>query len=188
MGQTWNGWLIQFLQRAGVLNTPPVQTFMSEWAKHAPGSCKNNPVDLATHVSGSTRCGDTVTPFGRTQNYGTHAEAAHAFSIQLHDPSERALLNALNTGNPFQIGDRSKVVAALKHWGSTEFATWYANANDDGTTGGGGGGGGKAARAHSGWNDLRRTLNHRMPKALRTSQHNVHAALRSLSHARKVRL
>jgi len=188
MGQTWSGWEIQFLNRANVLNTPPIQTFLDEWAKHAPGSCKNNPIDLATAVKGSSRCGDTVTAFGHTQNYGTHAEAAHAFSLQLHDSSEKALLDALNTGNPFQIGDRSKVIAALKHWGSTQFADWYANANDDGTTGGKGGGGGKSAKAHSGWNDLRRTVNKHLPRALKASQHNTHAALRSLSRSRKVRL
>ena len=185
---TWSGWIIQLLNRANILNTPPIQTFMSEWASHSPGSCKNNPIVLSTAVSGSTRCGDTVAGFGRTQNYATHAGAAHAFSIQMHTDWVRPLLNALNTGNPFQIGDRSKVVAVLRRWGDEGFADWYANATNDGQTGGGKGGGGKAARAHSGWNDLRRTVNHRMPKALRTSERNIHAALRSLSHARKVRL
>jgi hypothetical protein len=180
--------VITFLNRANILNTPPVQTFMEQWAAQEGGSCKNNHVDLSTKVSGSTRCGDTVAGFGRTQNYATLAEAAHAFSIQMHTDWVHPLLAALNTGNPFQIGDRSKVVAVLKRWGSPTFANWYANATTSGTGGGGGGGGGKAARAHSGWNDLRRTVNHRMPKALRTSERNIHAALRSLSHARKVRL
>lgn len=188
MAQTWSGWIIQFLGRAGILNTPPLQIFMSEWAKHAPGSCKNNPIDLSTAVAGSSRCGDTVGGFGRSQNYGTHAEAAHAFSIQMHTSWVKPLLDALNTGNPFQIGDRSSVVAVLNRWASPSFADWYANANNDGTTGGGGVGGGKAARAHSGWNDLRRTVNRDLPKALRTSTRNTQAALRSLSHARKVRL
>lgn len=188
MANTWSGWIIQFLNRAGILNTPPIQTFMSQWASHSPGSCKNNPVILSTSVSGSSRCGDTVAGFGRTQNYGTHAEAAHAFSIQMHTAWVKPLLDALNTGNPFQIGDRSQVVAVLKRWGDEGFASWYANANNDGTTGGSGGGGGKAAKAHSGWNDLRRTVNKHMPKALKASQHNTTAALRSLSHSRKVRL
>lgn len=188
MAQAWSGWIIQFLNGAGILNTPPIQTFMDQWAKHAPGSCHNNPIDLTQAVTGSSRCGDTIGGFGRSQNYGTHAQAAHAFTIQMHTAWVKPLLDALNTGNPFQIGDRSKVVAVLNRWASPSFATWYANANDDGTTGGGGGGGGKAARAHSGWNDLRRTVNHRLPTALRTSQQNTTAALRSLSRARKVRL
>lgn len=185
---TWSGWIIQFLNRANILNTPPIQTFMSQWAAHSPGSCKNNPVILSTKVSGSSNCGATVAGFGRTQNYGTHAEAAHAFSIQMHTAWVKPLLDALNTGNPFQIGDRSKVVAVLRRWGDEGFADWYANATTDGTTGGSGSGGGKAGAAHSGWTDLRHTVNHNMPKALKTSQHNVHAALRALSKGRKVRL
>ena len=55
-------------------------------------------------------------------------------------------------------------------------------------TSGGGGSSSHAPRAHSGWNDLRRTLNRDMPKALRTSEANTAAALRSLSRARRVRL
>ena len=99
---TWPGWIIQFLNRANILNTPPIQTFMGEWAAHSPGSCKNNPVILSTKVSGSSNCGATVAGFGRTQNYGTHAEAAHAFAIQIHSAKMKPLLDALNTGNPFR--------------------------------------------------------------------------------------
>lgn len=184
---TWGGWVIEFLNRANIMNTPPNQTFMEQWAAHSPGSCKNNPVILSTAVSGSTRCGDTVAGFGRTQNYGTHSEAAHAFSLQMHTSWVKPLLDALNTGNPFQIGDRTKVVDVLKRWGDEGFAAWYANATTSGTSGGGGGGGGSASRAHGGWNDLRRTVNHRMPSALRTSERHTHAALRALSKARRVR-
>ena len=106
----------------------------------------------------------------------------------MHTAWVRPLLAALNSGNPFQIGDRSQVVAVLNRWASPSFATWYANANNDGTSGGGSGGGSKSASAHHGWTDLRRSVNHNMPKALRTSESNTRAALRSLSHARKVRL
>jgi hypothetical protein len=188
MANTWSGWIIQFLNRANILNTPPNQTFMSEWASHSPGSCHFNPIILSTKVAGSSRCGDTVAGFGRTQNYGTHAEAAHAFSIQMHTAWVKPLLDALNSGNPFQIGDRSKVIAVLKRWGDEGFASWYANANTDGTGGGGGGGGSKSAAAHSGWKHLRRIVNQHMPKALRTSERNTAAALRSISRGRKVRL
>lgn len=45
----------------------------------------------------------------------------------------------------------------------------------------------KAAAAHSGWGDIRKSVNHRMPDALRKSQHNTQAALRSLHRGRKVR-
>lgn len=188
MAATWSGWIIQFLNRANILNTPPNQTFMTEWAKHAPGSCKRNPIDLTKAVSGSTRCGNTVGGFGRSQNYPTHAAAAQAFNLSMHTAWVKPLLDALNSGNPFQIGDRSKVVAVLNRWASPSFASWYATATTSGGSGGGGGGGGKASHAHHGWADLRHTVNHNLPKALRTSGHNTSAALRALGRGRKVKL
>lgn len=190
---TWSGWQNQFLNRAGIIETPPNRTFLDEWAKHAPGSCKNNPVDLTTSVSGSTRCGDTVGGFGRSQNYGTHTQAAHAFSIQIHTSWVKPLRDAMNSGNPFQIGDRSQVVAVLNRWASPSFADWYATANNDGTgggSGGGGGGGGGAdsASAHKGWHQLRTTVNHKLPGHVSASHKMTQAALRKLSHIRRVRV
>lgn len=43
-----------------------------------------------------------------------------------------------------------------------------------------------AARAHGGWADVRKSVNRRMPAALKASKRNTAAALRSLSRARKV--
>jgi len=185
---TWDGWIIQFLNRAHILNTPPVQTFMREWAAHDNNPCRNAPIVLSAFVSGATRCGATVTDFGFTYKYPSHDAAAHAFQIEIHNTRAKALLDVLNSGNPFQVPSRDAAVSVLKHWGSPAFAAWYQNANSDGTTGGGKGGGGKSSRTHSGWTDLRRSVNKHLPATLRTSQHNVHAALRSLSHARKVKL
>lgn len=45
----------------------------------------------------------------------------------------------------------------------------------------------KAARAHGGWADLRHSLNHDWPRAMRAAERNQRAALRSLSHSRKVK-
>lgn len=187
MAATWSGWVIQFLNRANVINTPPNQRFMSAWANHAPGSCRNNPITLSTSVAGSTRCGDTVAGFGRTQNYGTHAEAAHAFQIQMHTSWVKPLLDAMNTGNPFQIDNRDPVVAVLKRWGSPTFADWYASAPAGGGGGGGGGSSTKAPHTHTGWHDLRRSVNQKTPATIRQSQKYTRAALRSLGRGRKVR-
>lgn len=52
----------------------------------------------------------------------------------------------------------------------------------------GAGGGITASRAHHGWADVRHSLNHVMPGALRASETRTRAALRSLSRARKVKL
>lgn len=184
---TWSGWANQFLTAAGIIITPPNRTFMQEWASHAPGSCRNNPVDLTHSVRNSTRCGNTVGGFGRSQNYPSHAAAASAFKAQMDTAWVKPLKDALNTGNPFQIGDRSQAVAVLNRWASPSFASWYEAATTSGTTGGKSGGG-KAAHAHSGWTDLRHAINHNMPQALRRSEQHTAAALRSLSKSRKVRL
>lgn len=184
---TWSGWQRQFLNRANIILTPPNQTFLTQWANHAPGSCHNNPVDLSMAVSGSTRCGDTVAGFGRSQNYGTHAEAAHAFQLSIDTDWVHPLKAAMNTGNPFQIDNKAPVVAVLKRWGSVEFADWYSTATADGTGGGGGGTGGDGPGAHKGWVHLRRSVNSKMPKSLHASERNIHAALRSLGSAHKVK-
>lgn len=46
---------------------------------------------------------------------------------------------------------------------------------------------GGAPRTHSGWQDLRNSVNHNFPAALRASEKSTAAALRSLSRGRKVR-
>ena len=184
---TWSGWQNQFLNAAGILVTPPNRQFLTQWASHAPGSCRNNPIDLTHSVSGSTRCGNTVGGFGRSQNYRTHANAAHAFQLQIDTDWVHPLKAALNSGNPFQIDNKGPVVAVLNRWASPSFATWYANANSDGTGGGGGAGGGDGPGAHKGWVHLRRSVNSKMPKSLHASERNIHAALRSLGHAHKVK-
>ena len=184
---TWSGWDRQFLNAAGILLTPPNLTFMAEWASNEGGSCKNNPVDLAHPITGSTRCGDTVTGFGRTQNYPSHTKAAQAFSYQINDAAMKALKVALDTGNPFQIGDRSAAVAALDSWGSPVFAKWYMNATTDGGTGTGGAPSTRAPHTHSGYHDLQRTMQKNLPTALRKSSKLTNGALRSLSRGRKVK-
>jgi len=183
---TWSGWQNQFLNRAGIIVTPPNRTFMSAWASHDKGSCKNNPNTLSTKVGSSTRCGDTVAGFGRTQNYATHTQAANAFATQMNTAWVHPLKAALNTGNPFQIGDRTDVVAVLNRWGSPQFADWYATTTTGG--GGGGGGGGGSSSTHKGWSDLRKTINHRLPGHVSASEKMTAAALRKLAHARRVRI
>ena len=184
---TWSGWQNQFLNAASILITPPNRTFMNEWANHAPGTCKNNPIDLSHSVSGSTRCGDTVAGFGRTQNYPSHTAAAHAFTLSVDTDWAQPIKAALNTGNPFQIDNRAPVIAALRRWGSTQFANWYANANSDGTGGGGGGGGGIAPHTHKAWVDLQRTINKRLPSSLRKVDQANRATLRAVSRGSKVK-
>jgi hypothetical protein len=43
-----------------------------------------------------------------------------------------------------------------------------------------------APKTHKGWNDLRHSLNHNMPAALRSADRSTGAALRNLSRGRKV--
>jgi len=43
-----------------------------------------------------------------------------------------------------------------------------------------------APRAHKGWHDVRRSVNHNWPRALAASERQTRAALRSLGRGRKV--
>ena len=49
-------------------------------------------------------------------------------------------------------------------------------------------GGLKATRLHSGWSSLQRTMNVRYPAAIKQARRDTSAALRSLSHGRKVKI
>lgn len=124
---------------------------------------------------------------GRTQQYNTHQQAAHAFDLQIHVPVVSNILTALDSGNPFQINDRAPVVTALETWGSPGFAQWYKNATSDGTTGGSGGSSGRAPHTHSGYHDLQHVMEKRIPAALRDSGKLTTAALRHLGRAHKVK-
>lgn len=160
---------------------------MTEWASHDNPSCKNSPITLSTKVKGSSNCGATVTPVGHTQSYATHANAVHAWTVQIKESFAKPIRDAIGTGNPFQISDRAPVVAALKHWGSPGFAAWYTNATDQGTTGSGGNPSTKAPHTHSGYHDLQHTWQHNLPAALDKSGRLTQAALRHLGRAHKVK-
>ena len=184
---TWSGWIGQFLHAAGILNTPPNQTFMAAWAQHATSNCTRNPIDLCHAEPGSTNCRAATGIFPHYQTYTTHAHAASAFAYEVKLPAFKPLFNALDSGNPFQVADRSPVESVLISWGSVAFAKWYETAQAGGSGGGGGGGGAQGPGAHKGWVHLRRSVNHNMPHSLSASQRNIHAALRSLGHAHKVK-
>jgi hypothetical protein len=51
-----------------------------------------------------------------------------------------------------------------------------------------GGGAIKAAKAHGGWADVRKSVNRHMPRSLSRSQRDTRAALRALHRAHRVRL
>lgn len=184
MAATWDGWQADFLGAAGIIVTPPNMDFLGDWHAHAPGTCNFNPIDLSTAAGKSTRCGATVAGFGRTQNYPTHADAEQAFKHQITAASMKPLKAALDTGNPFQIGDRASAVAAIVKWGSPQFAAWYKTATASGQTGGSKGS--STADLMGGWHSLRRSLNRNWRRGLNRGEHNLNAALRSLSHSRKV--
>lgn len=185
---TWSGWIQQFLSAAGLPNTDGNRTFLSDWAAHADSSCKNNPIDLSRSMSGSSNC-HTLTSTRKAQNYTSHTQAANAFKAELDSGTFGQLLAGFKSGDPFTIAKLPDVLGDLLTWGSSQFESYLENEFGVTPSGSGlGGGNASSPKAHHGWQDLRRSLNHNMPGALRASQRNTAAALRSLSKARKVRL
>lgn len=186
---TWSGWVDEFLTAARIINTPPNQRFMSEWASHANSpNCRRNPVDLHYGMGSSTNC---VKPAGRdfwTQNYATHGDAAAAFAHQVNSTRFGAILDTLGSGNPFQDPGYKQVVAALNDWSSSLFAQWYLDQVQSSSGGGGGGSSTSAPHTHTGWHDLRRTVNRKLPHAIAQQVRLQRAALRSLGRGHKVRL
>ena len=183
---TWSGWQRQFLNAAGIIVTPPNMDLLTQWSQHTHRQCVNNPVDLTHRESGSSSCGSSTGIFPTEYTYSTHAHAASAFAWEIHQAFAKALLDALNTGNAYQVAKPSPVASVFVSWGSPAMADAYLNQAQGGSSGGGGGGSTKAPHTHSGWHDLRRSVNHNLPTSLRHSSKLTAAALRALGHGRKV--
>lgn len=184
---TWTGWQIQFFNAANILNTPPNQRFLSAWASHATSpSCKNNPIDLSHARSGSSNCAKNTGINPWTQRYTSHGNAAAAFDAEIHAAWAHAILSALNSGNPFQVKNYSDVGSALVSWGSVKMFNWYMGQMQSGS-GSGSGSGGVAPQTHRAWSDLQRSIDKRLPAALRSAEKASLAALRASGRARKVR-
>jgi len=183
---TWSGWIAQFLNAANILNTPPNQRFLSNWASHASApTCRYNPIDLSEPASGSANCVKPAGNFPWIQRYSSHASAAQAFNRQIHTPTASVIRAALDSGNPFQFKDWQDVVGQLRQWPSVDFASWYL-AQMTGTGSGGSSGGALAPQTHKAWSDLQRAVDKRLPAALRQADHAARAALRATGRARKV--
>jgi hypothetical protein len=181
---TWLGWAGDFLAAASLPNTANSRKFLNDWATNANfPSCGDNPIDLSHKEPGSTNCGGTTLWGDDVQRYTSHTWARTAFNSQIHSSRYAAILAALRSGNPYTVKNPGSVATQLGEWSSTDFANIYLNEAQSGPptpiT---------APRAHKGWADMRRSVNHHWGAALAASDHEIRAALRSLSHARKVKL
>jgi hypothetical protein len=180
---TWTGWEAEFLTAAQVPNTAENRLFLDEWAAHAETNCRNNPIDLSAQTAGASNCHALPAVTARAQNYTTHGNAAHAFFVETHRASSTALINALESGDPFTVNNTGSVAANLTAWGSQTFAQFYFNQ----TAGQRGGGVGNTTDALKGWKHMRKSFNHHMPDALNYSERQGVRALHSLARARKVK-
>lgn len=190
---TWTGWQNQFLNRAGIIVTPPNRQLLTSWAANAHTSCANNPIDLSHKLTGTSDCAKLPGIFPQAQRYTSHAQAATAFRDEIRQSFAGVLLRAMNTGNPYQVPYANDVASVFVSWGTDKMLNVYL-AGEPGTGGAGGGGGGGGAGAgdgasvHKGWHDLRTTVNHKMPGHVASSHKMTQAALRKLSHIRRVRI
>jgi hypothetical protein len=163
---TWGGWQAEFLTAAQVPNTTNNRRFLTDWNSHAETNCRDNPVDLSAKVSGSTNCHSLPAITAKAQNYTTHGNAAHAFYVQTHAGSSKALLAALASGNPYTVNDTGTVAEDLSAWGSQKFAQAYF-AETAGQRGGGGSPDTYAPRSVRAWGELQKQVNRTLPRTLR---------------------
>lgn len=185
---TWSGWQNEFLLAARIIETPPNRDFLTEWAKHASSpQCRDNPIDLHAKVGGSTNCARPAGFTAWTQRYGSHADAATAFSRQVNSNAFAAILDTLGTGNPWQDPGYENVHKALLAWPSNTFAAYYLSRAKSTQGVGGSDGGTFDAKGLGGWKSLMHSANHNLPSALRKSKANTNAALRAVSKGRKVK-
>lgn len=176
---TWSGWQSQLLKAAHEPVTATNVAFMNLWAAHAdaPG-CANNPVDLSHKEGGSSDC-QPLTGSRIAQKYANHSSAAAAYATEILSGNFPTLETALaGLGVDLSTGD-ARIEAELRAWGSTNFATFLAgNATATGV---------KAPGIHRGWTELRKSISPGLTSAISEALRLDRDALRSLSHARKVR-
>lgn len=155
--------------------------FMADWNFAASSDCRNNPVDISHAMGGATNC-KRLTSSRQAKNYTSHAQAATAFSRELHSGSFPDLLKALATSNPYSYSNPDGVVADLKLWGSPKQAAYYAKFATGGSGGGSGGGSSSvdAPKGHKGFRDFQTALAHTLPTATRRSRIIRERALRKL--------
>lgn len=183
---TWAGWQQQLLKAAGFSTSASNVRFLTEWHQHATTDCTNNPIDLSIRSPGAGDCANLPGIFPKAQHYDTHGHAAHAFDTEVHMKFANAIENALVSGNPYTFGGANDVASALVSWGSDAFAKFYSGETRSTSGGGGSGGGGIAPRTHRAWIDLQRSVNKRLPAALRKTDTANRATLRTLGRTRKV--
>lgn len=185
---TWSGWQADLLSFAHLPNTTENRNFLSDWNAHAETNCANNPVDLSVPDTTSSDCASLPGLIPKAQRYTTHGNGAHAFNVQVHQSRYAALLSAMETGDPYTTNNTGEVAQDIALWGSRAFSQRYFDETKNAPGRGSGGDGISAPRAHKGWHDIRRSVNHNWPRALKASERQTRAALRRISHARKVRL
>lgn len=174
----WSGWEGQLLTALGIKRTQNDVDFLDLWHTDTSNLGKNNPVDATEPWAGSKVINDAG-----IRDYPSHTAGIGATAEQLRTAPYAAILAALKSGDPYTVNDYVKVADELTTWGSVTFAGDYLNTSQAGAP--------KpltAPRAHKGWADMRHSVNHNWPAALRSSEHQIAAALRSLSRARKVKL
>ena len=182
---TWSGWQNQLLKAAGIIVTPPNRNLLTSWAKHAATSCNNNPIDLSAPLQGSQDCHALKNLTPKAQRYTSHAQAANAFRLEIHDDFAKPLLDALNSGNPFQVDNVQDVANVFLAWGSDAMHDVYLSLVK-GQAGGGSGSKGVGPNTHRAWKDVQRSVNKRLPSAVATSKRLRRQTLRDVNRARRL--
>ena len=185
---TWAGWQSDILKAAGVPDNQPARNFLSDWHSHEGPDCPNNPLLASRKSTNSTVC-RTLAGGNKAQSYPSPKSSAKATAAQLKSGTYTHLLAAFTGETWWEPGAGPGVYADLVAWGVPKFADWY-KAQFGANFGSGGPPSGtlNAPAALSGWKAVRRSINRGMPQALSDSQRARRAALRSLSHVRKVRV
>ena len=197
---TWSGWRVALLDAINAPHTQLNVDFLGNWTLGSIAECVRNPISASDTAGGSTDC--RKLPNGKhAQNYTTHDQAINQTARQLTSGDYPHLLKGLRDGTPeidlnaTGTGPPDSYFMAIHDdivkWGDTRYAKYYLAENGLSLAPpppGGGGGGGDATGTHKGWNDLRKSVNKKLPGELKNAQSLNAAALRSLHRAHKVKL
>ena len=165
-------------------NTAANRRFLDEWQSYEGGTAKFNPLNTTQKVKGSTRYNSAG-----VQNYPTAAAGTTATRITLENGRYPDILKALRSGSPFTYQPLSAVEAQIETWGTFAFAQALASQTAPVQPGSTSGTDTSqlAPSGHSGFADLRNSVNKHLPTQLEQSRRTGLATLSFLSLRTKVR-
>jgi len=185
----WQGWETAVLNAGGWPVTPDNVRFLQEWHPYEKSNCGYNPLNTTLPTKGSTNCVHVPKSNLWVQNYISKSSGAKATAVTFQGPFYPNIQAALQQGNPYVYPAPQALADEITTWGTPKYAAFYLQQVTGVTTPPPSPATASASipSGHSGWGDLRNSVNRHLPTQLARSQALRMAALRALAGRARVK-